>query len=166
MIRVTIPRERLLTMMGKDGSRRSSLERDLSVKLSVEENTVTIEGDPLSEVRAMDFVKAVGRGFPPDRAMLLMDDDYLFQLIDISDYVKRRSLRRMRGRVIGAEGRARRDIENLTRTSIEIYGHTIGLIGKEPDVEIAREGVIMLLTGAKHSTVYSFIERRMKEAIE
>ncbi len=165
MIRVAIPGERVRAMIGGDRARQDLLERRLSVKLGVEGNTITIEGDPLPEVRAMDVVKAVGRGFPPDKAMLLLNDDYLFQLVDMGDYVKRRAMRRMKGRVIGTGGRARRNIENLTHTMMEIYGHTIGLIGKEPEVSIAREGAVMLLTGAKHSTVYSFIERRMREAL-
>jgi len=163
MIKIAIPRDRVRAMMGGDRGHLSTLEGELSVKLGVEGNTITIEGEPLSEVRAWDVVKAIGRGFPPDRAMLLLDDEYSFQLVDIGDYVKRSAQRRMKGRVIGTDGRARQNIENLTHTRIEIYGGTIGLIGKEPEVTIAREGMVMLLTGAKHFTAYSFIEKRMKD---
>ena len=54
-----------------------------------------------------DVVKAIGRGMAPDAAIRLLDDDHFFEMVDIREYVGKRSnqQRRVRARIIGRRGK-------------------------------------------------------------
>jgi ribosomal RNA assembly protein len=60
-------------------------------------------------------------------------------------------------------GKTRRTVEELTDTSVSVYGHTIGIIGNIEEVQAAREAIQMLIDGSLHSTVYRFLHRKRRE---
>ena len=72
-------------------------------------------------------------------------------------------MRRIRGRIIGRDGKTRRIIEELTETYISVYGHTVGIIGDFEKAQIAREAIDMLIKGAMHGTVYRYLHRKRRE---
>jgi ribosomal RNA assembly protein len=72
---------------------------------------------------------------------------------------------RLRGRVIGKQGKSRRTIEQLSETYISVYGKTIAIVGDSENVEIARTAVENLLKGASHASVYKWLEKKRKEII-
>lgn len=74
------------------------------------------------------------------------------------------ALVRLKGRVIGEGGKTRQILEEATRTHISVYGKTISLIGGAEQLAVARQALHMLLSGAKHSSVYRFLERKRREA--
>ena len=116
-----------------------------------------------------DIIKAIGRGFSPEKALLLFNDDYYFELLDIRDWAGKRSshIKRLAGRVIGKDGKARRVIEEITGAYVAIYGHTVAIIGRMDEIEFARRAIEMLLEGANHSTVYRYLEKeRRKKKLE
>ncbi|RMF54683.1 RNA-processing protein [Candidatus Woesearchaeota archaeon] len=162
-----IPLDRVGVLIGPKGSLKKELEEETGTKISVDskEGDVKIEGnDALGIFTAKEVVKAVGRGFNPDIAKLLIKQDYFFELININDYVKTKSsMERMKGRIIGAEGKARKTVEDLTETFISVYGKTIGIIGFADNVTAARKAVESLLQGSPHSHVYKWLERRRRE---
>jgi ribosomal RNA assembly protein len=94
----------------------------------------------------------------------LDNEDIYFEAIDIRDFVGRRKghVRRMRSRLIGTRGKARRTIEELSGADISVYGNTVSIIGDYFQLELARTAVTMLLRGSEHSTVYRFLEKRKK----
>jgi len=123
-------------------------------------------------LKERDIIHAIGRGFSPERALRLSDEECVLDILDLTEYVgdSERALTRYKGRIIGKEGRTRKIIEELTGASISVYGKTISLIGTFNQNAIAREAVEMILRGSNHSTVYKFLERKKvelkKEAIE
>jgi ribosomal RNA assembly protein len=121
--------------------------------------------DPFIAMRAADIVKAIGRGFSPEHSFALLRDDFYFSLMDITEYVgkKPNHVRRMRARLIGTDGKTRRVLEELSETFISVYGNTVGIIGDEWGSDVARRGLDMLLTGAEHRTVYSYMERMRRK---
>ena len=167
---VKIPNDRIGAIIGKNGATRQSLEQILDVTLEVDskDGVVTIENkeNALAEIRSMDIIKAIGRGFSPERARrLLEDDDMVLDIIDITDDADTpQKLSRVRGRIIGREGKAREQIENMTGTLMSVYGKTIAIIGMPDRVNDAHTAVLMLITGADHNTVFSFLDRKKKEA--
>ncbi len=167
---VKIPNDRIGAIIGKNGATRQSLEQILDVTLEVDskDGVVTIENkeNALAEIRSMDIIKAIGRGFSPERARrLLEDDDMVLDIIDITDDADTpQKLSRVRGRIIGREGKAREQIENMTGTFMSVYGKTIAIIGMPDQVNDAHTAVLMLITGADHNTVFSFLDRKKKEA--
>jgi ribosomal RNA assembly protein len=117
--------------------------------------------DPVKAMKFPDVIKAIGRGMAPKAAIKLLDDDHFFELVDIRSFVGKRSnqQRRIRGRIIGSQGKIRKLIEGLTDTQITIYNSTVVLVGEEEGLSAARQAIEMLAGGAEHGTVLNFLER-------
>ena len=170
---IKIPRDRVGALVGPSGSVKAVIERKLSVGLQVESETGAVQitllstaEDPTVLFRAKEVVTAIGRGFAPDHAFRLLDnDEIMFELIDLREIVGRSpsDLKRLKGRVIGKEGKTRRIIEELSEANISVYGHTISIIGYPDQASIAREAVSMLIRGSLHGTVYRFLHKKRRE---
>jgi len=111
-------------------------------------------------LKIMDVVKAVGRGFSPDKACRLFEDDEYLEVVDLKEFVGDRSnqLTRIRGRLIGKDGKTRSIIEELTRCSMTVYGNTVALIGNSVSLPVAKHAIELILNGSEHSTVYHYLE--------
>ncbi|MDD1772886.1 MAG: KH domain-containing protein [Methanomassiliicoccales archaeon] len=168
---VKIPKERVGAIIGQGGETKRFLESrtGLRINIDAEEGEVSFDEtkteDPLMPLKIMDIVKAIGRGFAPQKAFRLLDDDEYLELIEIDDYVGKsnNALIRVRSRVIGAGGKTRRIIEDLVGVNISVYGDTVGIIGNSVQMPVARKAVDMLLSGSEHATVYKFLERKRAE---
>ncbi len=174
-IRVKIPRNRVGVLIGKRGATRRYLERVTGAKITVDsgsgEVTITFEEppeDPLMPHKLQSVIQAIGRGFSPERAMKLLNDEYVLEIVDLRDYVgpSKNALQRIRGRLIGERGRARTYIESRTGTDISIYGHTAAIIGRYYDIIPAKEAIVSLASGSRHSTAYRRMERKIAEMRE
>ncbi|MBD3209928.1 RNA-processing protein [Candidatus Micrarchaeota archaeon] len=162
---VKIPEERVGVLIGKEGSARQLLEKKCNVELSIDsEGEVRITGNPTSVFFCLDVVKAIGRGFKPKTALLLLKDDYLLYIIHLKEIVDSdRAKTRVKGRVIGEKGKIKEQIESSTESCISVYGNTISLIAKMDAMERVKEAVNMLLNGAKHTTVLNFLAKTKRE---
>jgi ribosomal RNA assembly protein len=166
-----IPMERVGVLIGHKGETKKELETrcGLSITIDSESGEVTIDDheveDPLIVIKIENIVKAIGRGFSPEKAMKLFDDDADFFVFDLYDYVgkKESHVRRLKSRVIGSEGKTKRVLEELTDAKISVYGHTVSVISDIMKMNILKKSVDMLLTGSQHATVYRFVEVQMKE---
>lgn len=157
---VRVPEERVAVLIGSGGETKDDLEDLTDCEVSIEGNSVRIEGDPLEEMDAHRIVKAIGRGFNPDKAFRMVERDVTFHMLDITDYAEtKNSESRLKGRVIGRAGEARKHIEKMTEVDISVYGKTIGMIGKAQNIEVAMEAIRMLLQGSSHSTAYNYLEK-------
>ncbi len=166
-----IPLERVAVLIGKDGEvkRRIEDKMDVSLTINSEEGDVIIEGeDSLAVFETVPVIKAIGRGFNPDIAELLCKPDYGFDILNIVDYVgkSKKKMMRIKGRVIGREGKARVMIEQGTDTHISVYGKTIGIVGKLENVVVAKQALEMLLEGAPHGNVAKWLEHKKREMIK
>lgn len=163
---IKIPKERIAVLIGKSGEVKKKIETTLGIKLQIdsEEGDISIQGeDALQLYTARDIVRAIGRGFNPETALVLLKPDYVFELIDVTRYVKENHLQRMKGRIIGKEGKARLVLEELTISNICVYGKSIGIIGETENVGMAKRALESLLQGAPHAVVYKWLEKRRKE---
>jgi len=169
MQHVKVPQDRIGVLIGEGGETMREIESRSEVRLDIdsESGSVAIEsvGDPVTALVAPDIVRAIGRGFKPDAALSLLDDEMrMFDLIDISDKTRNdNDLRRQKGRLIGENGRTRELMEELSGADVVIYGSTIGMIGDPEEVEAVRRATGMILDGAPHGAVYSFLERKHRE---
>ena len=165
---VKIPHERVAVLIGKDGDIKKRLEEKTQTKLDIdsENGDVLIQGDDgLNIFDAKEVVVAIGRGFNPEIALNLVDDNNQLEIIDITTYTgdSKKKLIRIRARVIGEGGKTREYIEKLTDTNIVIYGKTVGIIGNYEVVGLVRRAFEGLLSGQRHSTVYTWLEKNVKE---
>ncbi len=163
---IRIPVDRVGVLVGKKGAVKLRIEKATGVRLSIdsEEGDVQIDlsgaKDQGTALAVANVVTAIGRGFSPQKAMLLLNDEYYLEVFDIRDYVgkRRESVIRMRSRVIGSGGKTRQIIEELTGVFVSISGNTVCLIGDIVQLEVAKKAVDMLLSGSEHAAVYHFLE--------
>ncbi|MEM2464203.1 MAG: KH domain-containing protein [Candidatus Bathyarchaeia archaeon] len=170
---IKIPKERIGVLVGTEGNVKEYIQRRLPVVLDIDgetgDVTVTLkEGaeDPSLLFKARDVVLAIGRGFSPERAFRLLDsEDTMLDVIDLREFLGKSEseLRRVRGRIIGKDGKARKMIEELSGALVSVYGHTVAIIGDFDQVNIAREAILKLINGSEHSTVYKFLQKKRQE---
>lgn len=163
---IKVPKERVAVLIGKNGETKRELEGFTDCKMEVDskEGDVRISGkDSLKMYALREVVKAIGRGFNPEIARLLLKQDYSLEIINLLDFVKNKEhFERVKGRVIGAEGKSRQTIEALTNTFISVYGKTIGIIGDPEGVVYSKKAVESLLQGSPHSNVYRWLEKNKR----
>lgn len=161
---IRIPQDRIAVLIGSNGEIKQNVEKGTNTKLDIDskEGDVNISGDdPLAMFTCAEIIKAIGRGFNPEIAMLLTKIDYVLEVISINDFAKTQNdLIRLRGRVIGKEGKARKVMEDLLEVNICIYGKTISVIGRGDAVSLARRALEALLSGSQHANVYKWLEKQ------
>lgn len=167
-----IPEDRVGVLIGPGGATRRKLASGThaEVDIDAEEGEVRIQSpdeDPGAALLARDITLAIGRGFSPERAFRLLREGTMLAILDIKiETGKRRksSLRRIRARVIGTNGRVRERLEELSGCFVSVYGSTVGLIGDEAQLERARRAIELLLRGSEHSTVFHLLARLRSDA--
>ena len=105
----------------------------------------------------------------PKNAMMLLNGTNTLHVMDLQQLVGKSSskLERIKGRIIGEDGAARRNIENLSDTTISIYGKTVSVIGSPNQLKTAIDAISSLSSGSMHGAVYSKLEAvRRRENLE
>ena len=122
--------------------------------------------DPSLLLKAKDVATAIGRGFTPEVVFrLIRNEEEIFDLIDLRVIFGRSEsdIKRIKGRIIGAEGETRKLIEELSEADVVVYGHTVGLIGSFEQVDTAHNAVQMIIEGCQHHTVYNYLQKKRTE---
>ena len=138
---------------------KTELEKELNVSMSVKKDLIQISGAGTNEYVAEKIIEAIDYGFSLKDAYLLKDHEYTIQKINIKDITKKHNLKLIRARIIGKEGKSLRTITNLADCVAKLINNTIMLIGRVDEIENALQAFISLINGAKHSKVYSRLER-------
>ena len=162
---VKIPKERIAVLIGPKGSTKRKIEKETDTKLIIDskEGDVTITSeDPYQVFITIPIIKAIARGFNPEKALNLLNENYSLETINITDVIgkSKNDMLRLKARIIGSKGKARKSIEYMTNTKISIYWKTVCIIGDALDVMLAKQAIERLLKGAKHGNVYSWIEKQ------
>ena len=168
-----IPKERVGVLVGPDGRTKKSIEDRLSVELKIDGDAGDVAitlgenaSDPSMLFKAKDVVTALGRGFSPEHAFrLIRDDEAILDIIDLRVVFGKSEadIKRVKGRIIGMNGKTRRIIEELTDSNVAVYGHTVAIIGGIEQAQVARDAIQMLVKGSMHGTVYRFLHRKRRE---
>ena len=172
---VKVPRDRIGVIIGKNGKIKGEIQDKCKVLIEIDSKTgdaiISSQSEPMSTrmepFKAVEVITAISKGFSPRRAYRLIDgDEDTLQLIDLRDYAGKssNSMERIKGRIIGEEGKSRRTIEDLTGAYISVYGHSVGLIGKSDQIKIASDAVTMLSKGKSHKSVYSMLQEGRRKA--
>jgi ribosomal RNA assembly protein len=170
-----IPRDRIGALIGPKGKAKRRIESFFGVTLEIESESGSVEitlnpgnRDITATFKVRNVVKAIGRGFSPQRAEILAKEDFDLHIIELNEYVgdSKNAIARVKGRIIGKNGRSRELIEELTETRISVYGDTIAYIGNPEGLEASREALMMLIKGSFHKTVWNYLyawRRKMKK---
>ena len=163
---IKIPKERVPILIGKEGATKKELEELTNIKIDIDskEGDVNILGENSLNVYTLkDIIHAIGRGFNPDIAKLLLKEDYLIEIINLPDFAKTKNhLIRIKSRIIGTKGKTRSIIEELTNTNLSIYGKTVSIIGNVENVALAPRAIGSLAAAIQHSAVYQWLEKQRR----
>jgi len=164
-----ITQSRIAVIIGKGGRTRRQIEKKTGTKLEVdsEDGIVTIESDdPIAVLKTTDIVRAINRGFSPQRAYtLLEDEDVILDIVNLGSSCNTpKQMERIRGRIIGKAGKSREQIEHLTGAELSVSGKTVAIIGEFDQVKTAKTAIEMLIEGLPHASVFSYLDRKKKEA--
>jgi ribosomal RNA assembly protein len=172
---IKIPQDRVGVLIGPMGKVKKRIEVIFRVNLTVESESGSVEVTPFESQHdisklfsARNVIQAIGRGFSPNRALRLANEDYDIIIMDLRDYVgdSRNAQSRVKGRIIGKSGKSRQLLEELTECMVSVYGSTISIIGSYEMLPVAKEAVEMLIRGAFHKTVWNHLyayRRKMKK---
>jgi ribosomal RNA assembly protein len=89
----------------------------------------------------------------------------LFEILNIKECTPQKNFERVRGRVIGKEGKALKTISNLSDCHIELSGNKVGIIGNCENIRTVEEACKLLIKGSKHANVYAYLEKHKIEPI-
>lgn len=141
---------------------KKRLEEILNIKITNKGKDVSISGKAEDEYIAEKVLDALNFGFPFSTAILIKKEDYLFEIINIKDYTKRKDFSRIKARIIGTKGKTLATLNQLTDCFFEINDNQVGIIGLPEDIKNAQESIISLIRGAKQGNVYSFVKKARK----
>lgn len=167
---IKVPQDRIGAIIGVEGKIKELLEKKSGAHIDVDSESGTVvidseEGDPFKALKASETIKAIARGFSPEKALKLLEvEDLILDLMDLSKISDAPSdLMRIKGRIIGRGGKTREIIESMTGAKISVYGKTISIIGDAEQIMTVRTALDMLIDGAPHGAVYGYLERRRRE---
>jgi ribosomal RNA assembly protein len=173
---IKVPLERVGVLVGKDGSVKAEIEEKFSVKLDIDGESgdarISFGSEGVSEgqsFKAQEVVSAIARGFSPARAFALLDENKSLTVIDLREFTGKseNSLARIKSRLIGSDGKARKLMEQLSGTEISIYGHTASVIGESSKSKVAQEAIVKLASGGTHKAAYQMLQKyRSKQKLE
>ena len=170
---VRVPRDRIGSIVGKSGQVKTEIESKCNVYLDVDGETgdVSIKLKDKNSLlqsgifKASEIILAISKGFSPHRAFRLLSDECILQLVDLREYSGKslNSLDRIKSRLIGQNGKFRKNLEDFSGSDISIYGHFAGFIGTFDENALALNAVLMLCKGSSHKSVYHMLEEHKRK---
>ncbi len=136
------------------------IEEKLKVKISGKGHILFLEGYAETEYLANQFVEAINMGFTTTKALSVVEEDFIFEKINIKSITRRKDLERIRARIIGTRGKTLSTLEGLTHCYISQHDNFVGILGKQEDVMNASLAVKRIISGAKQSNVYAYLEKQ------
>jgi ribosomal RNA assembly protein len=139
------------------------IEERINIHFGFNKQTITITGNETNEYLTEQIIKAIDFGFKKEEALLLKDERFLLEFINIKEHTKRKKLYDVRARIIGTKGKAKKTIEELTGAEIIINNNTVGVIVDNKHLEATIQAIQAIIRGAKHGNAFSYLEKQNKE---
>ena len=163
MVRIEkIPSKRLHIFKDNNSRVLKQLSELGEVKASVDEDeNLVIDGDGGKEWIAAQVIKALALGFESKHAFKLFKDDYFLEVISLENAIghSEKKLVRVKARIIGTEGRVKKNLEALTGAFLSIDDNNVSVLGKFEELKLAKDAVNKIIDGKEISTVYAFLEK-------
>ncbi|MDA3856493.1 MAG: KH domain-containing protein [Candidatus Woesearchaeota archaeon] len=158
-----LEKDRIPVFIGVAGGKKREIEKKFDCKIDVDSKSgevVVDTEDSLTQFILANVIAAVNMGHSPDSAMRLEDETFVLDTIDVKSYVKDHTrLKVVMGRIIGKEGSTRKLIEEITKCSVSVKDHYVSVIGPYENTILVHEALDMLIKGASHKSLYSYLER-------
>lgn len=146
----------------KISAKRKILERKLNVKITIKKKNVILGGDELNQYITVSILEAIDKGFEVEQALLLINQNYILESINVKELTRRKNISQVRARIIGTRGRTLKVLSELTDSHIILHGNQVLIIGPSERIKDAINGLKKLIHGSKQSSTYSYLERARK----
>ena len=156
---------RIISETGAVKKKQKKLSRTLNVKIKFEGDEIILEGKGDNEYIAEKVIDAINFGFSVPTALLIKEEDFLFEILDIKDYTPKKDLQRIRARIIGTGGKTLRTLLTLTDCHFEMKDNRVGIIGAPELMLNAQNAVMSIIRGSKQANVYAFLEKHRVKPI-
>ncbi|MFP4115930.1 MAG: hypothetical protein ACLFTQ_01885 [Candidatus Aenigmatarchaeota archaeon] len=139
---------------------KSEIEKKANVEMEIRGLDVNLEGKAVDVLRAENILDALFEGFTLDESFKLLNKRNQLKVVHLNDYTSSgMSLEKLKGRIIGENGRTKELIEELAKVSISVHGKNVSLIGGPEGIGAATRAVEMLVNGKPHGKVYRYLEQ-------
>lgn len=139
---------------------------DISIEIKGKYVFITEKKDGYSRYIAEKALMAIDMGFHVETALMLTNQNFMFEIIDIRKTIKPIRCKEAIGRVIGKKGKALKNLMKLTDCEIVTKDNLVGVIGESTAVSLAVHAINSLVRGAPHSHVYKFLEENKGKVYE
>jgi ribosomal RNA assembly protein len=121
-------KRRIGVVIGANGETKREIEDELGVDIQIDSKTGNVEikpdiesenYQPLNVLTVQNIIKAINRGFNPEKAMKLKDNEYILEIFNLKNILGKseKKLKRIKGRIIGRNGEIRKAIERYANYS-------------------------------------------------
>jgi len=158
---ISLPQKTITALTRNDSKLLKEIEQRGKVKLAVDEREVSIDGEGGQEWVVEQILKALGYGFLAKQAYKLFSDQYFMDVINLQDAFRgnQKKMVRYKARVIGAQGTAKKKLQELSGAHLAVTADQIAILGEFDDLKSAKEAILRLLEGAEHNGVYAYLEK-------
>ena len=167
---IRIPIDRVGSVIGKSGKTKLWIEEKCHVNLDIDSRSgeihISTDDEISNPLLAVDLIQSIAHGFSKVSASNLLDEDKFLSVIDLTQYYKKssHSISRIKSRVIGQNGKARKVMEEISNTNISVYGHSISIIGSFEQIKLVENAINLLISGAQHKTAYDLLQKSRTQA--
>ncbi|CAD25238.1 similarity to HYPOTHETICAL PROTEIN YCF9_yeast [Encephalitozoon cuniculi GB-M1] len=147
--------------------------KKISCRIDLEKRVIDVmtnrsTRDPFIFIKAVNFVKLVGRGVGIEEAMKVLEDEYFCEVIDIKKMVSSdKVFEKRRDRLVGPKEMTLKAIQILTRCYVLVHGKTVSIIGGFRGVEEAKKIVVDCMNNIHPMyQIKRLVEKRKMESDE
>jgi len=162
---IKIGYNRLPVVIGLNGETKKEICKRTKTNLDIDSHTgeiIITSDESFFEIHlAKNIITAIGRGFSPENAFKLLNDDFILEIIYLDDFVNdsRERHTQIKGRVIGREGKIKKMIESRLKCTLAIYGKTVSIIANQDNMKTIKLIIEKILSGARHSSVFKLLKQ-------
>ena len=142
---------------------KNSLEKKLNVKINTSGRKVEVSGKEYNKYIAEKVFDAIDKNFSIDTTLLLLNENYVFESINIKDHTRKKDLSIVKARILGKKGRTIELLGELSECELTLNNNAVNIIGPAEKIKDATNAVITLIHGAKVSKVYAYLEKARRK---
>lgn len=173
---MSLSKDRIAVAIGSKGKTKEKIEFETGTIISINSETGDFDIKPQNKITNPDLppflespgvrvyttkhiLEAINYGFNPIKALKLIDPEIMMEIVDLEKILGNSSIKlhRMKGRLIGDQGKIRQSIEKFSGVDISIYDKYIAFLGGYSSMKIAKKAITMILQGSPHKTVLNYL---------
>jgi ribosomal RNA assembly protein len=142
------------------------LLKERNIKYNKNKNKIIVYYEDFYFLYKFDkFVRGLKAGFDIKKLLNILDNDWDILEIDLKLIFEKKinHIIRIKGRIIGEEGKVLEELKKRTNADIIIKDKYIYILGDNVSLQSAYEGIKRIIKGEKHGTVFNYLDKYIKD---